>query len=118
VTAPVGLRAIGYARTSTDEQLAGLDAQDSAIRAAVEARGWQLVDVVREQAPGADTDRPGLARALRRARTRHVDVLVVAKLDRLTRSFVHLAQLLDDARTRGWMLVALTGGRGPVHARR
>ena len=42
------MRAIGYVRVSTDEQVdsgAGLEAQRRAIRAEVKRRGWELVDL-------------------------------------------------------------------------
>jgi DNA invertase Pin-like site-specific DNA recombinase len=102
------LRLLGYAGTSAEEQLTGLEAQDAAIRAAAAARpGWQLLDVVREHASGADADRPVLAVQLARVRRGQADGLMVAKLDRLTRSLAQLGGLLDDARARGWVLVAL-----------
>lgn len=66
-SAPV--RALSYARTSTDEQLAGLDAQDGVIRAAAAARGWVLVDVVRDAGvSGAELDRSGLTVVLEQLR--------------------------------------------------
>lgn len=102
------LRLIGYARTSTGEQLVGLDAQDSTIRAAAQLRAdWHLLDVVREHASGGDPQRPVLAEQLARVRAGDADGLVVARLDRLTRSLSHLGQLLDDAYARRWVLVAL-----------
>jgi DNA invertase Pin-like site-specific DNA recombinase len=104
------IRVVGYVRTSTDEQTAGLDAQESTIRDQVAARGWQLVRIVREQASGAQEDRPGLAEALQLVRGEHADALVVAKLDRLTRSLAHLARLLEEARTERWTLVAIDVG--------
>jgi DNA invertase Pin-like site-specific DNA recombinase len=102
------LRMIGYARTSTDEQLAGLDAQEGVIAAAAAGRlDWQMLGVEREQASGGDAERPVLAEQLARIRRREADGLVVARLDRLTRSLSHLGALLDDAHARRWVLVAL-----------
>jgi DNA invertase Pin-like site-specific DNA recombinase len=102
------LRLLGYVGTSTDDQLTGLDAQENAIRGAATLRpDWQLLDVVREQASAADATRPVLCDLLAQVRRREADGLVVAKLDRLTRSLAHLGALLDDARSRRWVLVAL-----------
>ncbi len=102
------LRMIGYTRTSTDEQLTGLDAQGSVIRAAAGGRpDWQLLGIVREQASGGVANRPVLDEQLARIRRGEADGLVVARLDRLTRSLSHLGSLLDDAHAQRWVLVAL-----------
>lgn len=96
------MRLLGYVRTSTDEQTTGLDAQAAAITAALTLRpDWQLTDIIREQASGALNDRDGLAHALEQVRTKTVDGLIVAKLDRLTRSVAHAGALLDEARAKG-----------------
>lgn len=105
------MRVVGYARTSTDEQTAGLAAQEATIRAAVDARaGWQLLQVLAEQASGADAHRQGLAAALQLVHTGQAQALMVARLDRLTRSLGQLGDLLEDARARGWVLIALDTG--------
>jgi DNA invertase Pin-like site-specific DNA recombinase len=67
---------LGYARVSTDGQ--SVDAQVKALRAAGAAKVW------RETASGAKTDRVQLRRAL--AQLDEGDVLLVTRLDRLTRS--------------------------------
>lgn len=51
-----------------------------------------------------------LAEQLARIRRREADGLVIARLDRLTRSLSHLGTLLDDAHARRWVLVALDVG--------
>lgn len=106
---------IGYIRVSTDEQAAsgaGLAAQRTAIAAECQRRGWQLVDVVVDAGASGRTltGRPALAAALDRLDRREADALVVAKLDRLSRSVVDSAGLLDRAGRRGWGLVALDLG--------
>lgn len=67
-----GTEVIGYARCSTAEQAAGghgMDAQEVAIRAEVERRGWVLVGIVRDEASSAeDTDQTGLLSALAQVR--------------------------------------------------
>jgi DNA invertase Pin-like site-specific DNA recombinase len=102
------LRMIGYVWNSTDEQLAGLKAQDGLIRAAAARRpDWELVAIERERSSGSGVVRPVLAQLLARVRCRDADGLIVARLDRLARSLSHLSALLDDARTRPWVFVAL-----------
>jgi len=53
--------ALGYARCSTQEQADagnGLAAQEKAIRAECERRGWQLLDVARDEGPLRQEPRP------------------------------------------------------------
>ena len=109
------MRAIGYVRVSTDEQAErghGLAAQREAIRAECERRGWQLVEIVGEHrgASGKSLDRAGLQRALGLLDRHDADVLVVAKLDRLSRSLSQGSAVIERAARRGWSLVALDFG--------
>jgi DNA invertase Pin-like site-specific DNA recombinase len=76
----------GYARVSTRDQ--DLVAQDAELRAAGCAK------VFKEKASGAKTDRPELAKAIRRLESG--DVLVVTRLDRLARSTRDLLNVLDE----------------------
>jgi len=75
----------GYARVSTDGQ--SLASQDAQLRAAGCAK------VYAEKVSGAKTDRPELAKVLRRLEAG--DVLVVTRLDRLARSTRDLLNILD-----------------------
>ena len=108
------MKAIGYARVSTAEQARsglGLEAQERAIRDACAARGWDLVDIWRDQVSGRDKSRQGLSAALDRLRVLDGGgALVCARLDRLTRSLAHLSELIDLADEEGWALVALDLG--------
>jgi DNA invertase Pin-like site-specific DNA recombinase len=55
-------------------------------------------------------NRPALASALAHVEGKTADVLVVAKLDRLSRSVADFAALLDKAQRGGWGLVVLDLG--------
>ena len=116
MTPPPGspLRVVGYVRVSTLEQAlsgAGLAAQEAAITEAASRNGWHLVGIVRDAgASGKDLDRPGLHEVLALAAASDVDALVVAKLDRLTRSLVGLSDLMDWAQQTGLALIALDLG--------
>jgi DNA invertase Pin-like site-specific DNA recombinase len=105
------MRAIGYVRVSTEEQGQsglGLEAQRRAIHATCELRGWEP-DLREEVGSGASVSkRPVLKHAL--AELKRGDVLVVSKLDRLSRSVIDFAGLLADARKRGYNIVALDFG--------
>ncbi len=91
---------IGYARTSTLDQEAGLEAQRESLRAVGCEKVW------REQ-----TSSIGSREALRAAMdyAREADVLVVTKLDRLARSVRHLGEIVDEleAKSVGLRIVDL-----------
>lgn len=105
---------IGYIRVSTEEQAdsrAGLEAQRAAIQAEATRRGWHLIEVVEDAGfSGKDLRRPGIAAALETLRSHRADTLVVAKLDRLSRSMLDFAALMDRATREHWALVALDLG--------
>ena len=81
----------GYARVSTDGQ--SLAAQDAQLHAA------GCVKVYAEKISGARSNRPELAKVLKRLDIG--DVLVVTRLDRLARSTRDLLNTLDDIAKRG-----------------
>jgi DNA invertase Pin-like site-specific DNA recombinase len=84
---------IGYARTSTVEQVAGLDAQ---LR---DLEGAGCTKVYKEQVSSVDAQRPQLKAALDYAR--EGDVFVVTKPDRLARSTRDLLDLVEGLQARG-----------------
>jgi site-specific DNA recombinase len=52
------VRLIGYARVSTDEQATsglGLEAQEATLRRAAEFRGYDLVEIIRDEGPACST---------------------------------------------------------------
>jgi DNA invertase Pin-like site-specific DNA recombinase len=81
----------GYARVSTRDQ--DLALQVSELMAA------NCAKVFKEKASGAKTDRPELAKVIRRLEPG--DVLVVTRLDRLARSTRDLLNVLDELSKRG-----------------
>lgn len=104
---------IAYLRCSTEEQAdsrAGLEAQRAAIIAEVKRRGWDETDLSYVEDAGfsgKDLHRPGIEAALDALRHRKADTLVVSKLDRLSRSLVDFAGLMDRASREHWALIAL-----------
>jgi DNA invertase Pin-like site-specific DNA recombinase len=110
----IPMQAVGYVRVSTDEQGAsglGLDAQRTAIRQAVEDRGWVLIGIHQDVASGRSSNgRPGLEAALAAVEGGDAGALVVAKLDRLSRSLKDLGGYLERAASKGWALVVLDPG--------
>ena len=108
-------KAIGYARVSTEEQASsglGLAAQRAAIEAEALRRGWELDGIYEDSAASGRRleGRPGLGTALARLADRNVDVMIVSKLDRLSRSVKDFAHLLDLSSKQRWALVALDLG--------
>ncbi len=89
---------IGYARTSTLEQQAGLEAQQKTLSevGCEKIYSEQVSSVARREA---------LSEAL--SYCREGDVLIVTKLDRLARSVRHLGEIVDDLTQRGVALRVL-----------
>src|SRR5256885_12778554 len=94
------MRVIGYIRVSTDEQATNgvsLAAQEQKVRAYCALYDLELVELIHDPGASAKTlDREGLSRALAALDRGEVDGLVVAKLDRLTRSVVDMATLVNE----------------------
>lgn len=93
-------RQIGYARVSTD------DLHGKAQRAALEAVPCDQIFF--DQESGANRDRLELARALKALSAG--DTLVVARLERLGRSLIHLLQIMEDLEARGIAFRSLAEG--------
>ena len=107
---------ITYSRVSTSEQAdsgLGLAAQDKAIDNALAARGWTAGAALTDEGVSgsiAPEKRPQLAKALQMLANGEADTLVVAKLDRATRSVADLCHLLDLSDRQGWDFIALDLG--------
>lgn len=107
-----GGKLIGYTRVSTEGQSTNghsLDGQQARLREAAERAGYELLDVVVEVKSGAK-QRDGLDEAVRRIEAGEAEGLVFAKLDRLGRSQIHLAQVVKWARDRGVTLLSADEG--------
>lgn len=109
---PTRRRAVAYVRVSTDQQVdSGLSiaSQRERLQAWATMQGdVDLVDIVVDAGESArDLNRPGAERVLSMIEERTVDVVVIAKLDRLTRSMRDLDNLLDLVERQGVALVSL-----------
>jgi DNA invertase Pin-like site-specific DNA recombinase len=108
-----GTRVIGYVRVSTDQQGdsgLGLQAQRTAIQMECDRRGWELVRFEEDVLSGSTMQRPGLSAALEACRSGEVSGVVVAKLDRISRSLIDFVNLIAEATKDGWNVVALDLG--------
>jgi site-specific DNA recombinase len=105
------MRAIGYARVSTDKQAdygVSLEAQEAKIRAMATVQGAEIVQLIVDGGESAkDLKRPGMDRLFALVDERKVDTVIIAKLDRLTRSVKDLAELLERFQRRGVSLVSV-----------
>ena len=78
------------------------------MRTAIERRGWELVEVIEDAGWSAkDLRRPGIKTALEVLEAGDAKALVVAKLDRLSRSLLDFAGLMAKAQRQGWGVIAL-----------
>ena len=102
---------IGYLRVSPEEQAVsglGLADQRAVIAADAARRGWSNVEFLSDEGFSAkNLSRPAIAAALDMLRKGQASVLVVSKLDRLSRSLLDFATLMDRAKREGWQLVVL-----------
>ena len=84
---------VGYARTSTADQKAGLDAQIAELKAA------GCTKIFSEHTSGVDADRPQLREAL--SYPREGDGLAATRPCRLARSTMDLLNIVSDLTSRG-----------------
>jgi site-specific DNA recombinase len=106
-----------YTRVSTehglDQEFNSLDAQYDAASAYIKSQahaGWTLIRSRYDDGgySGGSTDRPDLQRLLDDVRGRKIDVIVVYKVDRLTRSLADFAKLVELFDAQGVSFVSVT----------
>jgi site-specific DNA recombinase len=116
-SSPKALRCAIYTRVSTEHGLEqdfnSLDAQREAGRAYVKSQtheGWRLVKESFDDGgfSGGSLERPALQRLLAAIRSRLIDVVVVYKVDRLTRSLADFAKLVEIFDAHGVSFVSVT----------
>src|SRR5450755_4571337 len=102
---------IGYVRVSTDRQAehgVSLEAQEAKIRAMATVQGSELIDVIVDGGESAKSlNRPGLQRLMGLVNSGKVQAVIVAKLDRLTRSVKDLCGLLELFEKRKVALISV-----------
>lgn len=108
------MRVAGYCRVSTDaqgERGYGLESQRLLLDAEVERRDWTMHEIYIDVASGGSTKRrPELHRAIAALQSGEAQVLMVGKLDRLSRSLLDFANLMQQSQREGWGIVALDIG--------
>ena len=99
------IRAVGYQRVSSREQLEGhsLDAQEHNIQEYIQSQGWEMVRMYTDAGISAkkDSHRPELEHLLEDASHGEFDVVVVDKIDRFYRHLGGLLITLDQLNDMG-----------------
>ncbi len=105
------MKIVGYVRVSTDKQAergVSLEAQAEKIRAMAVVHSAELTDIIVDGGESAKSlQRPGMTRLLAMVDARQVQTVIVAKLDRLTRSVKDLCELLERFERRGVALISV-----------
>src|ERR687889_274926 len=111
------LRCAIYTRVSTDHGLEqdfnSLDAQREAAAAYVKSQaheGWRLIKESFDDGgfSGGSLERPAMQRLLAAIRSKLIDVVVVYKVDRLTRSLADFAKMVEIFDAQGVSFVSVT----------
>ena len=114
---PKTLRCAIYTRKSTEHGLElefnSLDAQREACEAYIKSQaslGWKVITQPYDDPAfsGGNLERPALKQLLKDIEARKVDVVVVYKIDRLTRSLADFAKLVEAFDARSISFVAVT----------
>jgi site-specific DNA recombinase len=111
------IRCAVYTRKSSEEGLEqefnSLDAQREACEAYIASQrheGWSVLPALYDDGAysGGTMDRPALQRILDDIRARKIDVVVVYKVDRLTRSLADFAKIVEVFDAQGVSFVSVT----------
>lgn len=106
-----------YTRKSTsaglDQDFNSLDAQREACEQYIRNQaclGWQVIPETYDDGgfTGANLERPGFARLMQDAEAGKIDVVVVYKVDRLSRSLLDFAKVMDRFNRAGAAFVSVT----------
>lgn len=111
------VRAAIYTRKSTsaglEQEFSSLDAQREACEGYIRSQaslGWRKVSESYDDGgfTGANLERPAFQRLLADIEAGHIDVVVVYKVDRLSRSLLDFAQVMDRFNRSGAAFVSVT----------
>lgn len=104
------LRIATYARINRPDAQGALTAQDERLREHIKKQAdWVLVRQFTDLGSGRTPDLPGLRAMLKQAQDRRFGLLLVHRLDRLSRSSRNLAILLAELRRLGIRVCSADG---------
>lgn len=94
------MRVVIYIRVSTEEQALhgySIAAQEERLIAYCKSQDWEVVKIYKDEGASAkDLERPQLQKLLYDMRSKAFDIVLVYRLDRLTRSVLDLYKLLEE----------------------
>lgn len=92
-------KVIIYIRVSTSDQVEGysIGEQKERLIAFCRAKGWAIIEVIIDGGfSGSDLERPGISKVITMAKNKEADIVLVDKLDRLSRSQKDTLYLIED----------------------
>jgi len=105
-------KAVLYRRVSTDKQAKdgnSLDDQEERLRAEAKRRGvTDIIELVDDES-GKDTRRKALKQAFQLLNSGQRNLLIVTKLDRLSRSLRDILNIAFESQKAGWHIIVLDG---------
>jgi site-specific DNA recombinase len=106
-------RVVVYTRKSTtlglQKEFNSLEAQREACEAYAKSQGWSVTEVYEDGGfTGANIERPGFQELLRDVEARKVDLVLVYKVDRLSRSLLDFAKVMDRFAASGAAFASVT----------
>ena len=108
------LRCAIYTRKSSeeglDQEFNSLDAQRESCAAYIKSQGWKAIAERFDDGghSGGTLERPGLQRLMEKVEGRQVDVIVIYKIDRLTRSLADFARMAEALESNDVSFISVT----------
>ena len=94
------MKVVIYCRVATADQLA-LDTQEERLKRYAIARGYTIVEIVKEMLPGRFLDRPGIQRLQSLAMNRSMDAVITTDYSRISRSVIDAVSFAKEMRDCG-----------------
>lgn len=111
------LRAYVYCRVSTEEQSRedhySLYNQEVRARDYAKAKGWIIVKVKKDVGSGKNTSRPGFQDLLTAIKKREIDLVIVYRLDRLSRNVGDIYDTIELMKANDVDFASITEGLTP-----
>ncbi|MEI6512868.1 MAG: recombinase family protein [bacterium] len=108
------MQAYIYCRVSTEEQATdnnySLENQEMKGKDCAKIKEWHVAEITKDVASGKDTNRPGYQELLKAIKNGRIDVVVVYRLDRLSRNVRDIYDFLDLIKTHDVGFVSLSEG--------
>ena len=109
------IRAVIYARASSADQREDLERQINYLTNYAKAKGYKVVEVLKDIASGLNTQRKGLLKLFKLVEGRSVDVVLITYKDRLTRfGFEYIEEFFSTMGVK----IEVVFGEEPMMARK